>query len=154
MPTDEVKSHSDGAKEIVEHCRRIARAAMSDTETWLQQDAFSRSIPEALSDAILMTDETGIILSANRQFELMFGYHRSDIIGRRPEMLLSDASQANRIKLRKAYPQPAGLRERSQELKVKARRKNGVEIDVLISLGPVVSPAGVYTIIVIRRVRD
>jgi hypothetical protein len=36
----------------------------------------------------------------------------------------------------------------------RAVRKNGAEINVMIRLGPVVIPDGIYTIAVIRKTRD
>jgi PAS domain-containing protein len=76
---------SDKANAVVAQYRDIAAAAMDDAKTWLRKGALSRAIAEAMPDAVLVADESGIIISVNSQFELMFGYHRSEVIGKTPE---------------------------------------------------------------------
>jgi PAS domain S-box-containing protein len=148
------RPHQNQENEVVAQYREIAAAAMTDAETWLRQGALSRAIPEAMPDAILVTDETGIIISVNSQFELMFGYHRSEVIGNTPEILLPEAARASHIEHRHRYVDNPRVRGLGENLKLLARRKNGVEFRVLVKLGPVVIPTGVYTIAVIRRVRE
>jgi len=142
------------AKDVVEQCRQIAGAAMADAETWLRQGALSRAIPEAMPDAILVVDEQGKIISTNSQFELMFGYHRSEIIGQAPEMLMPEAARARHVERRRDYADCPRIREMSSDRGLLARRKNGREFRVQIKLGPVVIPTGVYTVVVIRRMKD
>jgi PAS domain S-box-containing protein len=144
----------DKANKVVAQYRQIAKAVMTDAETWLRQRALSRAIPEAMPDAIMVTDEAGIIISVNSQFELMFGYHRSEVIGNTPEMLLPEASRARHIEQRRSFVDNPRVRGLGENLGLLGRRKNGLEFRVLVKLGPVVIPAGVYTIAVIRRVRE
>ena len=145
---------SDEATGVVEQYRQIAGAAMADAETWLRQGALSRAIPEAMPDAILVADEQGKIISVNSQFELMFGYHRSEVIGQTPEMLLPEAVRARHVEHRRSYVENPRVREMGEDLMLLGRRKNGLEFRVQVKLGPVVIPAGVYTIVVIRRTKD
>jgi PAS domain S-box-containing protein len=155
METSE-KSHSptpDEAMGVVEQYRQIAGAAMADAETWLRQGALSRAIPEAMPDAILVADEQGNIISVNSQFELMFGYHRSEVIGQTPEMLLPEAVRTRHVEHRRGYVDSPRVREMGEDLTLLGRRKNGLEFRVQVKLGPVVIPTGVYTIVVIRRTK-
>lgn len=145
---------TEEADKVVAQYRQIAAAAMTDAEAWLRQGALSRAIPEAMPDAILVADEAGIIISVNSQFELMFGYHRSEVIGHMPEMLLPEAARARHIKHRQGYVDNPKVRDMGEDLTLMGRRKNGVEFRVLVKLGPVVIPDGVFTIVVIRRVRE
>jgi hypothetical protein len=46
---------------------------------------------------------------------------------------------------------PLGVGE---NLRPRARRRNGVEFRILVRIGPVVIAAGVYTVAVIRRVHE
>jgi PAS domain S-box-containing protein len=144
----------DEATKVVAQYRQIAGAAMTDAETWLRQGAVSRAIPEAMPDAIMVTDEAGVIISVNSQFELMFGYHRSEVIGNTPEMLLPEAVRARHVEQRRRYIDNPKVRGLGEHLGLVGRRKSGAELRVLVKLGPVVIPSGVYTIAVIRRVRE
>jgi PAS domain S-box-containing protein len=144
----------DDATAVVEQCMRIADAAITDAGSWLRQGALSRAIPEAMPDAIMVTDEAGVIVSVNVKFELMFGYHRSEVIGQLPEMLMPVAARARHVAERRAYVEEPRVRDMSDNLKLRALRRNGNEFDVQIKLGPVVIPDGVYTIVIIRKARD
>jgi PAS domain S-box-containing protein len=144
----------DDAKAVVEQYRRIADAAITDAGSWLRQGALSRAIPEAMPDAIMVTDEAGVIVSVNAKFELMFGYHRSEVIGQLPEMLMPPAMRARHVAHRHAYAEEPRVRDMSEHLRLRGLRKNGVEFDVQIKLGPVVIPDGIYTVVVIRKTRD
>jgi PAS domain S-box-containing protein len=156
METPEIapSDPSNEARKVVEQYRQIAGAAMADAETWLRQGALSRAIPEAMPDAILVADDEGKIISVNSQFELMFGYHRSEVIGRTPEMLLPEAVRARHVEHRRGYVDNPRVREMGEDLTLLGRRKNGLEFRVQVKLGPVVIPTGVYTIVVIRRTKD
>jgi PAS domain S-box-containing protein len=147
-------SNQDDAKAVVEQYRRIADAAIDDAGTWLRQGALSRAVPEAMPDAIMVTDEAGIIVSVNAKFELMFGYHRSEVIGQLPEMLMPVAMRARHVAHRGGYAEDPRVRDMGETLKLRGLRKNGIEFDAQIKLGPVVIPDGIYTIVVIRRTRD
>jgi PAS domain S-box-containing protein len=153
MPEDPI-IQADDAKAIVDQYKRIAEAAIADAQTWLRQGALSRAIPDALPDAIMVVDMAGVIVSVNARFELMFGYHRSEIMGQTAEALIPEASRANHVELRREYSENPRIRDMSEGMKLRGLRKNGVEINLVIKLGPVVIPAGTYTIVVIRKIRD
>jgi protein-histidine pros-kinase len=153
MPDDPI-IQADDAKTIVEQYKRIAEAAIADAHSWLRQGALSRAIPDALPDAIMVVDMAGLIVSVNARFELMFGYHRSEVIGQTPEILIPAANRARHLELRREYSENPRIRDMSEGMKLRGLRKNGVEINVIIKLGPVVIPAGTYTIVVIRKIRD
>jgi PAS domain S-box-containing protein len=139
---------------VVDQYRRIATAALIDAETWLREGALTRAIPEALPDAILVCDELGTIVLVNAQLELMFGYHRSEIIGGALEMLMPQAARVGHVSQRLAYSRQPRVRPLMENLKLRGRNKNGNEFSVLIRLGPVVIPGGIYTIAVIRRTHE
>jgi PAS domain S-box-containing protein len=144
----------DDANAVVEHYRRIADAAIADAGSWLRHGALSRAIPEAMPDAIMITDEAGIIVSVNAKFELMFGYHRSEVIGQLPEMLMPPNVRVRHVADRRAYAEEPRVRDMSEAQKLRGLRKNGIEFDIQIKLGPVVIPDGVFTVVIIRKTRD
>src|SRR4051812_9273838 len=150
---DDPNNTFDDAQAAVEQYRKIADAAITEAESWLRQGALSRAIPEAMPDAIMVTDEPGVIVSVNARFELMFGYHRSEVIGRLPEILMPVASRERHIAHRHGYAEEPRVRDMGENLKLGGLRKNGTEFDAQIKLGPVVIPDGIYTIVVIRKTR-
>jgi PAS domain S-box-containing protein len=83
----------------------------------------------------------------------MFGYHRSEVIGQRPEMLLPETMRSRHAEQRRVYADNPTVRHMAESMSLQGRRKNGSEFDVLVKLGPVVIPAGTYTIAVIRKAR-
>jgi PAS domain S-box-containing protein len=131
---------------------QLATDSITDAQNWVRACSLARAIPEAMPDAIVVVDEAGLIVSVNAQFELMFGYHRSQVIGQPPEMLMPEAFRQCHIDLSRGFIHDPSARD--LEGKVLARRKNGVEIQVEIRLGPVVTPDGAFIIATIRRVRD
>jgi protein-histidine pros-kinase len=127
-------------------------SAVEDAAKRASTDALIRAIPEAMPDALLIVDGAGNIVLVNTQFELMFGYHRSELIGNTPEMLLPPQLREKHIKHRLGYADDPRARAMGSNLVLLGRRKNGTEFRVLVMLGPVVTPDGVCTIAVIRRV--
>ncbi|HEY4044693.1 MAG TPA: PAS domain S-box protein [Rhodopila sp.] len=153
MPDDTMILAED-AKAIIERYRTLAEAAISDAESWLRHGALSRAISEAIPDAIIVTSQAGLIVWVNARFELMFGYHRSEITGQAPEVLVPEAVRPRHVMLRREYSEDPGVRDLTERMTFRAVRKNGAEINVMIRLGPVVIPDGIYTIAVIRKTRD
>ncbi|HEY0182837.1 MAG TPA: PAS domain S-box protein [Rhodopila sp.] len=145
---------AEEASNVITRYRQIATAAMMDAESWLRLGALARAIPEQMPDALLVIDEAGVIISVNSQFELMFGYHQSEVTGKTPEMLLPEAYRANHVEQRRRFSESPRVRGLGENLGLIGRRKNGTEFKVLVKLSPVVIPAGVYTIAVVRRMQE
>jgi PAS domain S-box-containing protein len=109
-------------------------------------------------DAIVVVDLTrkGTIVLVNRQAELMFGYHRSELLHQPMEMLLPRALRERHEAWRALYEddprtRPMGLGPLGIRLDVVAQRKNGTIIEVDVNLSPMVRPAGLWVIATIRR---
>lgn len=128
-----------------------AEAALQDASRSTLLDVLSRSIPEALADALLVMDGADTIVLVNNQAELMFGYHRSELLGKKPEMLLPEEARSRHIQHRKNYADDPRTREMGAGKDLNARRKSGTEFPVLIRLAPLVIPAGIFTVVTIRR---
>ncbi len=114
------------ARDITEHMRAAAAVHRSEAQT----DA----IFEAASDAILIVDQSGVITSANRKTEEMFGYPREALMGQPLEMLLPERLRGRHIGHRAAYFQEPHVRPMGRGLDLVARRGDGSEFPVEISL--------------------
>ena len=56
------------------------------------------AILESLPDAEVVTDETGTMVLVNSQTELMFGYHCSELVGPKIEILCRRLAPVERVR--------------------------------------------------------
>jgi PAS domain S-box-containing protein len=111
----------------------------------------NRSILESAPDAMLIVDAAGTILFANAQVSALFGYELAEIAGRPVEMLLPERYRVRHVPHRERYGASMGVRPMGSGLPLFARRKDGDEFPVEISLSPV---GGEATPLVAAAIRD
>ncbi|MBV8617711.1 MAG: PAS domain S-box protein, partial [Curvibacter sp.] len=92
---------------------------------------------DATSEAIVVTDEQGVILEVNQAFSEITGYAREDVIGQHPRMLRS-GRQAPEVHL--AMLQTL-LRSGHCQGEVWSRRKSGQAYAVMLSVSQVPDPS-------------
>jgi PAS domain S-box-containing protein len=129
-PIRDVQGRIIGAYKIARDITERTRAAAAVHRSEAQTDA----IFEAASDAILIVDQTGTITSANRKSEEMFGYPREALLGQPLEMLLPERVRSRHIGHRASYFQNPHARPMGRGLDLVARRGDGTEFPVEISL--------------------
>jgi protein-histidine pros-kinase len=105
---------------------------------------------EALPEPLLVCNEALEIILVNNQTELVFGYHRSEMIGRPIEMLLPERYRFKHVEHRSRYVLRPTVREMGSGLNIVGLRKNGDELPMDVKLAPVVSISGVCTIAIVR----
>ncbi len=115
-------------------------------------EAYFRHLLELAPDAMVIIDERGKIAIANEQAEKMFGYKRSEMLGQPVEMLLPERLRRVHVGHRSGYALEPRLRPMGQGQDLLARRKDGTEFPVEISLSPVKSDIGRFVSSVIRDV--
>ncbi len=120
------------------------------SETLVGPELYGRLL-EALPDALIVADASGNVLLFNAQAELLLGYHRSEILGRSVDMLVPVASREHHVHHREKFAEDPRTRPMGSDLHLMAQRKDGSSIPVAINLSPIVSPQGVFTMAVIRR---
>ncbi len=109
-------------------------------------------IVDALPDGLIVISETGKILWINRQAELLFGYHRSRLIGESVHVLLPpDLGERHAAHLIKFFENPSA-RPMNLAKHLTGRHSSGRMITVQISIGPLISEAGVFGMAIVRRV--
>jgi len=124
--------------------RRISE--VDDSETYF------RTLLESAPDAMIIIDEQGKIAIVNRQAEEMFGYDRQDMLGQKIELLLPDHLKRIHTEHRAAFADDPRLRPMGAGLDLVARRRDGSEFPVEISLSPVHAQSGRFVSSVIRDV--
>jgi PAS domain S-box-containing protein len=107
-----------------------------------------RSLLEAAPDAMIISDEDGRISLMNSQAEILFSFPREELIGKDIRMLVPDWS---------CHPELAkadGLAWLASPIELWARRKNGHQFPVEISLSPLQTPEGLLLTSAIRDVTE
>ena len=111
-----------------------------------------RALLEAAPDAIVIVDEHGRIELVNAQAEQLFGYQRAEMVGASIELLVPERARVAHVNHRSHYRDSAVTRPMAAGLDLTARRKDGTELPVEISLSPVKTQQGILTISAIRDV--
>ncbi len=112
------------------------------------------SILESIADAIVVIAQDGMIIRVNAQTEKLFGYARDELVGRSVETLLPERARHQHVDSRRDYsanpcPRPMGL-----GMELCARRKDGQELPVEISLSPLKTAEGLFVISSIRDITE
>jgi PAS domain S-box-containing protein len=107
-----------------------------------------RSVLEAAPDAMIISDEEGCISLANSQAELMFAFPREELIGQNLRMLVPEWSGHARPGSEKRLGWMASPTE------LWARRKNGHQFPVEISLSPLQTEEGLLLTSAIRDITE
>lgn len=102
---------------------------------------FQRLI-ESVPDAVIVVDTGGTIRLVNRQTEQLFGYGRAELLGRPIEILVPERVALFHQGLRDSYFADPQTRPTSAGLELTARRKDGSEFPVDISLSPLETDEG------------
>jgi PAS domain S-box-containing protein len=117
-----------------------------------QNETRFRDLLESTPDAIIVVDEAGTISSVNNQAEVQFGYTRAELSGKRLEMLLPERFRGAHPELREAYTATATARPMGLDQELAARRKDGSEYPVDISLSPLKTSGSTTVIAAIRDI--
>jgi PAS domain S-box-containing protein len=90
----------------------------------------------ASPDGILVIDAAGRIRGANPMAETLFGYSRDELVGKGVDMLVPDRVRPYHAGHREAYAAEPRARPMGIGMELSARRKDGSEFPVEISLSP------------------
>ena len=112
------------------------------SEALLVTEARARSLFENASQAILTTDSTGRIMDANMMTQELFGYSVPELIGAPVEMLLPESIRGRHAGHRAGYLLQPRARPMGQGMDLVARRRDGSEFPVEISLSYVAEHQG------------
>jgi PAS domain S-box-containing protein len=111
------------------------------------------AVIEALPDALIVVDGTGKIVLFNEKAELMFGYHRSEMIGQTVERLMPECMRSGHTEDREIYNR-FDISQRAQTMGIGANlmgiRNDGHEFPVDITLARMVVRKGVHNLALIR----
>jgi diguanylate cyclase (GGDEF)-like protein/PAS domain S-box-containing protein len=112
-----------------------AQAADLDTRSGFGADFFEQLV-ETAPDGIVVVDARGVIRLANRQAETLFGWRRGDLVGKPIEVLVPDRVRGAHPDHRARYMASPRTRPMAAGLELTARKTDGSEFPVDISLSP------------------
>jgi len=118
----------------------------------LADPALVQQILDVLPDALLIADIAGRICMVNQQLELLFGYPRSMLLGEKFDILLPPEVRERHTGHFEQYFENPTVRPMNSSKALSGIRRDGREVKVQISLGPIVSGRGMLGLALIRRV--
>jgi two-component system CheB/CheR fusion protein len=106
-----------------------------------------RSVLDAATDAIVTIDAEGTIQTFNKSAEAMFGYPAEEAIGQNVGLLMGPPYRENHAMYLRRYRETREPHAIGRARELRARRKNGEEFPILLSVSEVPS-LGLFTGIV------
>lgn len=102
-----------------------------------QLEHFSRTILEDFPDSLIVADQSGRIVTVNRQAEKTFGFTREEMIGQPLEILIPHEQRAKHAHHRQQFWNSPIKRPMGVDLELYGQTKDGKKFPVDISLSPV-----------------
>jgi PAS domain S-box-containing protein len=96
-----------------------------------------KAVFDSAPDGVIIADSHGKILLANNQVEKLFGFEQNELIGQEIELLIPKRFHKHHIQHRTSYSAKPSAREMGSEKELWARKKDGTEFAVEISLSPI-----------------
>lgn len=114
------------------------------------EDVYLKTV-EVLPDAVVIVDERGKIVVFNKEAELFFGYHRSEVIGGSIEILIPQGQAESHIKDRTKYMEQPRTRSMGSNRVLNGLHRTGRLIPIEIMLAPMpIAKAGTHVVAVVR----
>lgn len=113
-----------------------------------------RSVLDSAPDAMIVIDGGGSIIFANRQVTKLFGYSPAELVGQCIECLMPDRFRDRHVVHRRHYAESVRVRPMGIGLDLFARRKDGTEFPVEISLSPIEDEQDLLIAAAIRDITD
>jgi len=107
---------------------------------------------DALADGVVLVDGEGVLVLANRRAEELFGYARGELTGQRVESLVPAGLRSAHESQREGYSREPSARPMGARARLAGMRKDGTTVPVRISLSPVQTATGRFTMAVVRDI--
>ena len=149
MPEQPIASSIAGREP---HQTTSEQTASVEPQVHLQSFWRFRDLLEAAPDGILEMDQDGTIVLLNATAEQMFKYPREELLGQLIEVLVPAALRQQHRQHREKYVEHPVTRPMGMGLDLSARRKDGSQFPVEISLSPIRAQHGFHIVAIIRDI--
>jgi PAS domain S-box-containing protein len=112
------------------------------------------NVLEMAPDAIAAIDRRGLIVLVNEQTEKMFGYQRSELLGKKIEILVPVRKRVMHVQQRREFFQEPKNRPMGTGRALFGLRKDGMEFPVDIRLSHLETEVGTLAISIIRDITE
>lgn len=109
---------------------------------------------EAAPDAMVVVGSNGEIVLVNTQAEKLFGYTRQELLHQKLEILIPARFHSAHLRHRTKYSAEPVVRPMGSALELFGLRKNGKEFPLEVSLSPVKTQRGSFTLSAIRDISE
>lgn len=120
---------------------KVVTAIVDLSERKRQQEQF-RQVVEMAPNGMVMIDKSGVIEMVNSQAETIFGYDRSELLGKSIDMLLPARFRGAHPHHRASYFSDPSPRAMGSGRDLYGLRKDGSEFPVEIGLNPIMTSTG------------
>ena len=117
-------------------------------------ESLARAVLESASEAIVIVNGAGTIVTVNARTEALFGYGRQELIGQPLERLVPERARGAHEGHRRAYAQSPRVRPMGQGRDLAGRRKDGSEFPVEISLSFTETDTGTHYIAFVTDITE
>lgn len=134
--------------------RVFLRLAHSREQALQASDARLHSFFDATPDALLISAADGTITLANQQVEQLLGYGAEELIGKSIDDLVPSRFRAHHPVQRSQFSENPSARRMGKGLAVRAKRKDGSECDVEVSLSRIETEEGLFFASALRDITE
>ncbi|HEX4876629.1 MAG TPA: PAS domain S-box protein [Chitinophagaceae bacterium] len=113
-----------------------------------------RDLLESTPEAMVISDEKGIIVMTNFRITATLGYSREELVGKPVEILIPDLVKQKHVSFRNGYVTKQSVRDNYRGTGLTAKKKDGSIIPVEISLSPLNTAEGVLISAAIRDITE
>ena len=118
------------------------------------EDLPAAALLDAAPDGMVVVGEQGEILLVNRQLEELFGYARDELIGQPVEVLIPEVARGAHRAHRARFGADPTTRPMGAGLRLLARRRDGTDFPVEISLSPLRADDELRAVAAVRDVSE